>query len=76
MIASHFDQVTVYASSEQRFKQVVIFGIRCKSKPADKIVVTKLINAAQDITTLDTLTDQPNLDKESCFYRLPLSSHY
>jgi hypothetical protein len=23
---------------------VVIFGIRCKSKPADKIVVTKLIN--------------------------------
>ncbi|VVH58960.1 FIG023873: Plasmid related protein [uncultured Gammaproteobacteria bacterium] len=73
MIASHFDQVTVYASSEQRFKQVVIFGIRCKSKPADKIVVTKLINAAQDITTLDTLTDQPNLDKESCFYRLPLS---
>jgi hypothetical protein len=24
-------------------------------------------------TTLDTLTDQPNLDKESCFYRLPLS---
>jgi hypothetical protein len=22
---------------------------------------------------LDTLTDQPNLDKESCFYRLPLS---
>jgi hypothetical protein len=37
------------------------------------IRLTKLINAAQDITTLDTLTDQPNLDKESCFYRLPLS---
>lgn len=73
MIASHFDQVSVYASPEQRFKQVVIFGIRCKSKPADKVVVSKLMNASQDITTLDTLTDQPNPDKEGCFYQLPLS---
>jgi hypothetical protein len=56
-ISIYFNQVTVYATPEQRFKKVVIFGIRCKSKPADKIVVTKLINAAQDITTLDTLTD-------------------
>lgn len=73
MIASHFDEVTVYAAPEQRFKQVVIFGVRTKAKPANKIVVNKLLKAADDITTLQTLTDQPDDDKEGRFYEVPLS---
>lgn len=74
MIASHFDQVSVYAAPEQRFKQVVIFGIRCKAKTADKVVVDKLLKAAEDITTLQTLTDQPDDDKNGWFYKVPLST--
>lgn len=73
MIASHFDQVSVYAAPEQRFKQVVIFGVRCKAKVADKVVVDKLLKAAEDITILKTLTAQPDEDIEGCFYPLPLS---
>jgi hypothetical protein len=58
MIASHFDKVSIHKAPEQRFKQVVIFGVRCKAKTADKAIVDRLLKAAQDITTLATLTDQ------------------
>ena len=60
MIASHFEKVSIHKAPEQRFKQVIIFGIRCKAKTADKAIVDRLLKAAQDITTLDTLTDQPD----------------
>jgi hypothetical protein len=60
MIASHFDKVSIHKAPEQRFKQVIIFGIRCKAKTADKVIVDRLLKAAQDITTLKTLTDQPD----------------
>lgn len=61
MIASHFDKVSIYKAPETRFKQVVIFGVRCKAKTADKAIVDRLLKAAQDITILDTLTDQPDV---------------
>ncbi len=72
MIASHFDQVTVYASPEQKFKQVVIFGICCRSKPADKVVVDKLLKVADDITTVDTIN--PRVRRGNDFiYNIPVS---
>lgn len=74
MIASHFDQVTVYAAPEQKFKQVVIFGIRCKAKVAKKNVVDKLLKASEDITTLETLNDQVDFNADGCFYPVPTSS--
>lgn len=73
MVASHFDKVSVYASPEQRFKQVVIFGIRCKAKTANKGVVDKLLKAASDITIIQTLTDQSD-EGHGYFYNVPLST--
>lgn len=80
MIASHFDKVSIYKAPEQRFKQVVIFGVRCKAKTADKAIVDRLLKAAQDITTLATLTDQPDVvvndssNSNEWLYPIPLST--
>lgn len=60
MIASHFDKVSIYQAPEKRFKQVVIFGVRCKAKTAHKAIVDRLLKAAQDITTLEMLTVSTN----------------
>ena len=80
MIASHFDKVSIYKAPKQRFKQVVIFGIRCKAKTADKAIVDRLLKAAQDINTLATLTDQTGVlvngssNSNDYLYPIPLST--
>lgn len=75
MIASHFDRVSVFAAPEQRFRQVVIFGNRCKSKIPNKSVVNTLLKAAMDISSLPILSDQPDFDedKDGYLYSVPLS---
>lgn len=71
MIASHFEQVAIYKAHEQRFKQVVIFGVRCKAKASpDKKVVEMLKKAAKDINFIYTLIE--NIDKN--IYQIPLST--
>jgi len=76
MIASHFDKVSIYASPETKFKQVVIFGIRCKAKTADKAVLDMLRRAYQDIATLEVLTErvQSGSDNITGLYPIPLST--
>lgn len=75
MIASHFSDVSLFASPEQRFKQTVLFGVRQKATTPNKSTIDLLVKAAADITTLPVLTDDvsQNTPYQTAQYTVPLS---
>ncbi len=72
MVASHFKNVSLFAAPEQRFKQIVLFGVRQKAATPNRAIVNLLLKAATDISILPVLND--DAAKEASYYAIPLST--